>query len=199
MKRSTIPRIAVPLACLLVASAAAAETVYKYRRADGQVLYSNRPVRGVELIETFDYRIPAAPVSVSAGAAVNAAEADARIKQYLASLDAAWRDVQDAGRALAAAEEKLRKGEEPLAEEVRALSGPATPDEVTIGGPQPPAASAVGGPLPAAPAAVGGPLGTRRSGGRSPEYAARLQALENQVQVARERLETALRNYNQLR
>jgi hypothetical protein len=42
-------------------------------------------------------------------------------------------------------------------------------------------------------------MGTRRGGGRNVEYRERLAGLESDVRVARERLDAALRNYNQLR
>jgi hypothetical protein len=194
--------------CLSLASAAGAETIYKYRRADGRVMYSNRPAAGLELIETFDYRFPApAPSSTDAArreaakseAAKSDAEGEARIRKYLDALQAAWNEVQDAGRALAAAEERLRAGDAPLLEEGRSLGGPEKPAVPGVGGPQAPAPPAVGGAGPAAPASVGGPMGTRRGGGRSPEYVERMQGLETEVQKARARFDAALRRYNELR
>ena len=52
-------RIAGLAACLLFAASAAAETIYKYRRADGRMIYGNRPIPGVELID-----LPRPPVVV---------------------------------------------------------------------------------------------------------------------------------------
>jgi hypothetical protein len=193
-------RLVVLALCLSLASATGAETVYKYRRADGQVTYSNRPIAGLELIETFEYSFAApAPTPRSADAAKGDVEGEARIRKYLDSLQAGWTEVQEAGKVLAAAEERLRAGDAPELEEGRALGGPKKPPAPPVGGPQAPAVPAAGGPAPVAPAPVGGPMGTRRGGGRSPEYAERMQSLEAEVQAARTRLDTALRRYNELR
>ena len=177
-------RIAALIACLLLASAAAAETVYKYRRADGRTVYSNRLVPGLELIETFEYRF-AEPAPAAKDEARNAAEADARIKKYLAALQAAWSEVQAATKALATAEQRLRAGVEPQLGE---REGVATGN----------APSAVGGVPSASPPAAGGSLSGQRVRG-SPEYYARIQALEADVSAARDRLDAALRRYNELR
>lgn len=174
------------LACLALALPAAAETVYKYRGADGKMTYSNRLLRDAELIETFEYNFPAAARASSRGTASNAdAAVDARMKTHLAALDKAWEEVQLATRSLAAAEARLAAGEAPLEGESTALaSAPA------------PVAPAVGG---AAPPAAGGPMGTRRGGGRNAEYFERMARLEADVAKARTRLDKALREYNQLR
>ncbi len=180
-------------ALLLLPSAASADTVYKYRRADGRIIYSNEPVPGAQLIES---------VEANRIAANSDAEGEARITRNLAARDAAWQDVQDATRALALAEERLRAGEEPMAGERVAVAAapspfappPAPPD---VGGPISLPASVGGVPAPAAPA-VGGPMSGRR-GRPSPEYVGRMQALEADVAAARARLEAALRRFNELR
>ena len=46
-----VSRARLLVALLLLSPAVVAETIYKYRRADGRMIYSNRPVAGVELIE----------------------------------------------------------------------------------------------------------------------------------------------------
>jgi len=184
MNHSRTMRIAVLLACLLLASAAGADTVYKYRRGDGQITYSNRPVRGLELIDAFEYRF-AAPVPADRNAAKSDTEAEARIRQYLNSLDAAWIKVQDATRALAMAEERLSAGVEPQAGDRAGIVAESAPP-------------AAGGVPSAAPPAIGGPMSGRR-GRASPEYVARIRALEADVAAARTRLDAALRAYNQLR
>lgn len=176
-------RIPVLALLLLLAPAVAAETVYKYRRADGKTVYSNRPVRGLELIETFEYK-PASPAPPNAAAAKSDAEGEARIQKYLQELQSAWTEVQEATRALARAEARLRTGVEPQ---------PGEREGVSSGG-----APAAGGVPPPAPPAVGGAMSGRR-GRASPEYVARIQALESEVQAARARLDAALRRYNQLR
>jgi len=179
--RSILPALA---AMLLAAGTAAADTVYKYRRPDGRTVYSNRLEPGLELIESFEYRFgPAKPAL--AGTAKSDAESEARIRRQLDALQSAWTEVQDAQGALAAAEERrrtesdLQAGEHP---------GVAT-------GAAPPAA---GGVPPPAPPAVGGPMSGHR-GRPSPEYVARIRALDADVAAARERLDRALRAYNQLR
>ncbi len=180
-----IPRSVIVAVLLLAAPAVAAETVYKYRRPDGRTVYSNQPLRGLELIETFDYAPPPRAEPPSAAAARADAEGEARIKKYLADLQSAWDAVQAAHRALARAEERLRAGVEPQpGEREGVVSGAAPP--------------AVGGVPPAAPPAVGGPLSGRR-GRANPEYVARIEGLQAEVQEARKRLDEALRRYNQLR
>jgi len=185
-------------ACLLAASAASAQTVYKYLGADGKTTYSNRPSPGAELIETFDYKF-ASPAARGGTAAVLDAAGEERIRDHLAALDRGWTEVQDATRALALAEARLAAGVAPLEDEGVALAGPANPASPAVGGPQAPASPAVGGPQAAASPAVGGPMGTRRGGGRNADYIDRMAALEANVTAARTRLDTAQRNYNQMR
>jgi hypothetical protein len=193
------------LACLLFAgllfeSAAGAETIYKYRRADGQMTYSNRLIPGEELIETFEYKF-APPAAPDRKAPKAAAAADERIKVHLSALDKAWSEVQAATRALAAAEARQAAGDDPRPGEAGALAGPppAALPSTEAGGPQASAAPAAGGPAPAAPAAVGGPMGTQRGGRRNAEYFERTAALDAAVIKARARLDAALKAYNQLR
>jgi hypothetical protein len=214
MMRLTVPiRSTMLIASLLFALPAAAETVYKYRRADGSVEYSNRLLLGRELIETFEYKF-AAPSTVPAGSGSSKsdAEGEARIKKHLDNLQAAWTEVQEATRALADAEARLAAGVGPLESEGTSLAGPApippgttpppgvlVPIPPAVGGPQTPVPPAAGGPLPAPPPGAGGPMGTRRGGGRNPEYLARMEALEAGVRAARARLDAALRRYNEMR
>jgi len=193
-----ISRCHVLAVLLLLAPAVAAETIYKYRRADGQTIYSNRLLPGAELIESFEYKF-AAPAATGGKAPKSGAAAEESIKKHLAALDKGWSEVQEASKALAAAEERLRAGVVLKEGEGQALAGPAAPASPEVGGPQASAPPAAGGPSAAAPAAVGGPMGTRRGGGRNAEYSDRMAALEADVQAARTRLDTALRNYNQLR
>jgi hypothetical protein len=177
-------RASTLIACLLLASTAAAETIYKYRRADGQVIYSNRRLPGLELIEAFEYRFPAPPTP-SVSEKKSAAATDARITKHLAALDAAWSEVQQATRALDAAEKRLSAGVELQPGDRQGVAVDAAP----------PAAGGV--PAPVAPA-LGGSMSGRR-GRSSPEYVARMEALEADVQKARARLDAALRRYNELR
>src|SRR6266581_3537631 len=176
-------------ACLALASAAAnaGETIniYKYRGADGRPLYSDRPIPGARLIESIQYVLPA-PSSPRPDTSKSGAAGEERIKNRLSELDAAWAEVKASGSALAAAEARLAAGVTPEEGEPRALAGPPAP---------PPA----GGPLAPAPPPAGGPMGTRRGGGFSPEYQARIAALEADVQAARVRNQEAWARFNQLR
>jgi len=185
---------------MLLSSAAAAETIYKYRLPNGQMTYSNRLLRDAELIETFDYRF-APPAAPDRSAPKAAAKADANMKLHLARLDIAWSEVQAATRALAAAEARQAAGEAPLPGESGAFAGPpaAALPPPEAGGPQAPAPQAVGGPAPAASPAVGGPMGTQRGGRRNGEYVERMARLDAEVFNARARLDAALKAYNQLR
>ncbi len=177
------------LACLAFALPAAAETVYKYRNADGTMTYSNRLLRNAELIETFEYNFPRAARPAPGSRASNAAPvADERMKTHLAGLDRAWNEVQQATRSLAAAEARLAAGDAPRDSENTSLASAPVP-----------AAPAVGGAAPAASPAVGGPMGTGRGGGRNAEYFQRQAVLEVDVAKARARLDRALSDYKQLR
>jgi len=195
-------RASTLLACLLLSSAAAAETVYKYRQADGQVTYSNRRIPNAELIETFDYKFPAARAPAAAtGAAAQTASVDERMQAHIAALNRDWARLQDATRGLAAAEARLAEGLAPLEGENSSLAGPPAPALAPseVGGPQAPASPAVGGPMARGSAAVGGPTGTLRGGGRNAEYLARMDRLETDVRQARIQLDLAQRRYNELR
>jgi hypothetical protein len=184
---------------LLLASAAAGETIYKYRQADGQVIYSNRPISGAVLLEQSEYE-PPAQVRIEGDPEKSRLDAEQRIAKHLAALEQAWNEVQDARRALAQAEERLRAEVEPKVDEPRQLAGSADAAPPAAGGPSSPAPPAVGGPQTPAPPAVGGPMGKRQGGGgRSPEYQERTAALEADVRVAQERFNAALSRYNALR
>jgi hypothetical protein len=172
-------------ACLLLVAAAEAETFYKYRRPDGRTVYSNKPEPGLELIETFEYKF-ANPAPARPGAAQSDAEGEARITKRLDDLQAAWTQVQEARTALALAEERLRAGSEPQeGDRIGVVTGAAPP--------------AVGGvPRTGQPATGGTMRGAVRSR-PSPEYLARIEALEADVSAARLRLDAAQRRYNELR
>lgn len=185
----------------LCAGEAAGDTIYKYRRADGRMVYSNQPLAEGVLVETFEYRFPEpAQARTEPDKEKQRLEAEERIRTHLSALEQAWQELEQAKLALVQAEERLRKGAELRDDEARQLAGPAQPTPPAAGGPQPPAPPATGGPGKPAPPAVSGPLGTRQSGGgRSPEYATRMQALEADVAAAREKMEAAQRRYNALR
>ncbi len=203
MTKSGILRITVLSACLLFVSAAAADTIYKYRRADGRTVYSNRLEPGLELIESFEYRFPEPALApIGKPASKSDAAGEERIRKHLDALQAAWTEVQEATRALAAAEQRLSSGIEPHGGEREAVAAapsafappPPPPD---IGGPVALPPSVGGVPASSSPA-VGGAMSGRR-GRAAPEYVARMEALEVDVRTARTRLDTALRKYNELR
>ena len=195
-----VMRVTAVFAVLMLVCAASvfAQTIYKYRRSDGQTVYSSERLPGLELVDSFEHR-PSAKAAPQPGTAESTRQAEERIRQYLENLDLAWTEVRDAEQALAEAEARLHAGVEPLAGESQSIAGPALPAPPAVGGPAQPAPPAVGGPGAAAPPAVGGPMGTRRGGGRSPEYAERMGQLEADVAVARARLDRAIRRYNALR
>jgi hypothetical protein len=178
-------RTAALAACLLLIEAAQAQTVYKYRRPDGRTIYSNKPEPGLELIETFEYKF-SDPAPARSAAAQGEAEGEARVTKRLDDLQAAWTEVQDARAALALAEERLRAGSEMQeGDRIGIVTGAAPP--------------AVGGvPRTGRPATGGTMRGAVRSR-PSPEYVARVEALEADAASARARLDAALRRYNELR
>lgn len=195
------PLFVALLVFLLCAGEAAGETIYKYRGADGRTIFSDRPLTEGVLLEKFDYQFPAPPpAQTEAEAKKQRLEAEERIRSHLDALDKAWQELQDARKALASAEERLRSGVEPREGEATQLVGPPVLSPPARGGPQPPAPPARGGPQPAAPPAAGGPPGKRYGGGgRSPEYVARMEALDADVAAARVRVDAAQQRYNSLR
>jgi uncharacterized protein DUF4124 len=177
-------RILLAVACLAIASAAAGETIYKYRGANGRLIYSNKPVPGATLIESFERK--ASPPVTPQGPSESDLQGEDRIRQRLTAMDAAWKEVQDSGRALAEALARLAAGAAPEGGESRGIAESS-------------AAPEAGGPFPAATPAVGGRMSPGRGRGESPEYAARVVALEGAVKAARARNEAAWRVYNELR
>jgi uncharacterized protein DUF4124 len=105
----------VALALASAMASAAAETVYKYQRPDGKVIYSDSPVQGAKLIGQFELvpapvqtqpergEPPRQPAAASQGA-------DSRG----AALDAADARVKAADLALKDAQERQQQSVEPL-------------------------------------------------------------------------------------
>jgi len=188
-------------ACLLIANAASAAgpvVIYKYRGADGKMQYSDKPIKGGELIEAFEYT-PPPPASPRPNTSKSDNAGEARIRKHLAELEAAWAEVQASGKALAEAEARRAAGVGPEEGETRMLSGPATPAPPSAGGPMTPAQPSEGGPTNPPPPSAGGPMGTRRGGGRNQAYFERQARLEATVEAARLRNQQAWARYNQLR
>jgi len=100
---------------LALAPASAAETVYKYRRADGSTLYSGVPLRGAKLIGRF--QLVPVPPPAKAGPASAAKDADRLARQRVQDLDAADAAVKEAEQSLKEALERQQAGVEPLAGE----------------------------------------------------------------------------------
>jgi len=93
----------IALTSCLLATVADAQTIYKYRDADGRTLYSNEPLRDVVPVEAIEHRYvpPAAPKAAEAKAGI---ALDAKLKLRVAALDRAWIEVKDATAALEAVE-----------------------------------------------------------------------------------------------
>ena len=100
---------------LAAAIPAAAETVYKYQRPDGKVVYSDSPVEGAKLIGQFDLvPTPASPEPASRPDATGGLA-----ERREAVLDIADERIKVADRALMAAQERQQQAMEPLAGERR--------------------------------------------------------------------------------
>src|SRR5258708_39448576 len=92
----------VALALALAPMLAAADTVYKYRRPDGKVVYSDVPLRGAKLIGRFEL-VPLPPSAASAGnargdAARSSADVSGRAERRISALDAADAAIKAAGQ-----------------------------------------------------------------------------------------------------
>jgi len=115
---TTIKGIVV-LAFALAPMLAAADTVYKYQRPDGKVLYSDVPLRGAKLIGRFEL-VPVPPPA-KAGPARSARGAakdpDELARQRVEDLDAADAAIKAAEQSLKEALERQQAGVEPLAGE----------------------------------------------------------------------------------
>jgi hypothetical protein len=111
---TTIKGIVV-LALALAPMLAAADTVYKYQRPDGKVLYSDVPLRGAKLIGRFEL-VPVPPQGGARGDRSRQSEdfASERAEQRARALDAADAEIKAADQALKDAEERQQAGVEPL-------------------------------------------------------------------------------------
>jgi hypothetical protein len=103
-------------------AAAAAETVYKYERPDGMVVYSDAPVRGAKLIGQFELVPVPAATELSRGEPPRR-PADTTADRRAAALDEADAQIKAAGQALKDAQEGQQQGVEPLAGERLGLVG----------------------------------------------------------------------------
>jgi|SRR5882672_3789171 len=113
----------VALAVATGMASAAAETVYKYERPDGKVIYSDSPVQGAKLIGQFEL-VPA-PVSPqpAGGEPPRRPAATGGGANRAAALDAADARIKAADQALKDAQERQQQGVEPLAGERLGIAG----------------------------------------------------------------------------
>ena len=148
------------LVMLLVLAApglAAADTIYKYQRPDGRIVYSDSTVKGAKRIGVLDLPTPPPPVRRAEASPFSSDLAVTR----RAELAAADQEIREATRVLNEAQARQKAGEEPLPGERLGMVG-----------------------------------GNSRL---SEAYFARQQDLATEVDMARTRLDEALRMRNQVR
>lgn len=102
------------LALALLPTLAAAQTVYKYRRPDGTIIYSDAPVHGAKLIGRFQLVPVPAPDVPETRPQPAGADPDERARTRLESLNAADAEIKAADQALKDAQERQQAGVEPL-------------------------------------------------------------------------------------
>jgi hypothetical protein len=108
----------VALLLAMGATFAAADTIYKYQRPDGKVVYSDSPVEGAKLIGKFEL-LPA-PASAEPGRGEPTrpqAASEGSAERRSAALDAADARIKAADLALKDAQERQQQAVEPLAGE----------------------------------------------------------------------------------
>jgi len=104
------------VAVLLAASPvlAAAETVFKYQRPDGTLVYSDSRVKNAKLIARLD--LPPAPpaADLADGDSPRRPASKADEERRALALDEAYSQIEGAEQALKKAEERQQRGVEPL-------------------------------------------------------------------------------------
>ncbi len=105
----------VALAFALAPMPAAADTVYKYQRPDGEIVYSDVPLRGAKLIGRFEL-VPVPPQGVARGDRSQQSKdlAGERAEQRARALEAADAEIKAADQALRDAQERQQRAVEPL-------------------------------------------------------------------------------------
>ncbi|MCU0805357.1 MAG: DUF4124 domain-containing protein [Burkholderiales bacterium] len=106
----------VPLLAALAAPADA-QSIFKYVRPDGSVVYSDRPVPGARLDEELERAAPPDPAAAAAARAKQQERANAlneRLAERSRSLDQAQSDLREWSRRLDEAKVRLEAGREPL-------------------------------------------------------------------------------------
>ena len=110
MMRSVLAAFA--LAVMAGSPPAGAQTIYKYVRPDGSVVYTDQTVPGARLDDELAPPPPPSPADVEA----RRAQRDALLRaaaQRTSSLDQAWAEVKEWTPKLAAAKAQLEAGREP--------------------------------------------------------------------------------------
>jgi hypothetical protein len=114
-KFMTLIKGLVVLVVALAPAFAAAETVYKYQRADGSTVYSDVPLRGAKLIGRFELvPAPPAPALERSKTARGAGNSEDLARQRTLGLDAAGAAIRAAEQSLKEAQERQQAGVEPL-------------------------------------------------------------------------------------
>jgi len=104
----------VALAAALAPLACAADMVYKYRRPDGSVVYSDTPLQGARLIGRYQL-VPQPPAAAPEGAAPRrSADPDEQARLRSRALEAVDVRIKAAEQALNDAQERQQAGVEPL-------------------------------------------------------------------------------------
>src|SRR5262245_24103900 len=90
---------------------AAGQAIYKYQRPDGEIVYSDAPVKGAKLIGEVDLPAPGAPQPAQGEAP---RRAPGLAERRSAALDEADSRIKAAAQALQEAQERQQRGVEPL-------------------------------------------------------------------------------------
>lgn len=109
------------------AASAAAETVYKYQRPDGKVIYSDSPVKGAKLIGQFELvPAPASAAPTQGEPPRPSAGTDDGADSRARALEAADARIKAADQVLKDAQERQQRAVEPQPGERQGNTGGAT-------------------------------------------------------------------------
>jgi hypothetical protein len=117
------PACLLAAALLAPAGAALAQTIYKYERPDGGLVYSDKPVKGARLVERFTIaQAPAAAPGPQAAPRPQAQAPEQPLSEVPSAnppsaLDAADAQVRAAQKSVEDAKARAQQGAEPLAGE----------------------------------------------------------------------------------
>ena len=113
-------------ALLALAGPALAQTLYKYARPDGSLVYSDKPIKGARLLERFTLVPTAPPAPQRAPAQADAPRPQAPSGRPPSALDLADAEVRAALQAVEDARARLEEGVEPLPGERLGIVGAKT-------------------------------------------------------------------------